>query len=180
MSFEYTVSRPYAKAAFEYAFNTAQLAKWSAMLEGMVVAIENEAIASKLKDPCVTDEQILSLIYSVGEQLFSDNFKNFIQTLSQNKRLSLVPYIQKHFEKLRSEAEKVVNVELISAFALTPEQEDRFREALKHRMKCDIALTCTSDASILAGAIIRAGDLLIDGSLRGKLTRLSDAMGVFH
>lgn len=180
MSLEYTISRPYAKAGFEYAFNKAQLSEWSAMLECVAMTIEDETVSRLLKDPRISDKRILDLVFSIGEKLFSDDFKNFIRALSKNKRLPFVPYIYKHFEKLRSEAEKVVNVELISAFPLGEQQQERFRSALKNRMKCDVALTCTSDASILAGAIIRSGDLLIDGSLRGKISKLSDAMGVFH
>src|SRR5690606_2380825 len=118
MSLEYTIARPYAKAAFEYAFEKAQLLEWSAMLECAALTIEDEAVSRLLKDPRVSEQQVLALIYSIGDKLYSDDFKNFLQVLSKNKRLPFVPYLYKHYEKLRSEAEKIVNVELISAFPL--------------------------------------------------------------
>ena len=180
MASEYTVARPYAKAAFEFAVIKNQLAQWSEMLEAAKWIIQNEAVENMLKDPCVSTDQVMAFIYSIDNKLFGPDFKNFLHVLSDNKRLSFIPYIFDHFEKLRAEAEQVVNVEITSAFELSDKYKEQFIQVLKKRMQCEIALSVKTDASILAGAIVRAGDLLIDGSLRGKLSRLNDAMGIFH
>lgn len=180
MASEYTVARPYAKAAFEFAAVKKQLAQWSEMLEAAKSIIQNEAVENMLKDPCVSADQVMAFIYSIDAQLFNSDFKNFLNVLSENKRLPFIPYISEHFEALRAEAEQVMNVEITSAFELSDKYKEQFIQALKKRMKCEIALSAKTDASILAGAIVRAGDLLIDGSLRGRLARLNDAMGIFH
>lgn len=179
MSSEYTVSRPYAKAAFEYAGSAGAYSAWSEMLETAALVIQDDTFARMLKDPRVLPQKKLDLLISIGGKVFNAQFINFLNVLSDNKRLSFMPYIYQHYEKLRSEAERVVHVELTSAFPLTDQYQEQFKNALKNRLKCEVALTCKQDNSILAGAVIRAGDLLIDGSLRGKIARLSDAMGVF-
>lgn len=179
MSSEYTISRPYAKAAFEHAMANDKLVSWFEMLEGSAMIVQNKDFARLLKDPTVPSTSVLELLFSVGQTAFDEDFKNFLSVLSENKRLSFLPHIFKHYEKLRSQAEQVVNVELTSAFPLSESHQLQFADVLKKRMKCEVILTCKSDQSILAGAVIKAGDLVIDGSLRGKIARLSDAMGIF-
>lgn len=180
MSTEYKISRPYARAVFELAQEQGTLAQWSEMLNTTKAIVENKAMQQVLKNPEVSKEEQIEMIISLGQGRFTEEVKNLIRALAKFKRLAFLPQIAEQFDVLRCEAEAVVNVEITSAFPLVEQDKSLFMEALKKRLKRDIKLDCKSDPTLLAGAIIRAGDLLIDGSLRGKLAKLADAVGIYR
>lgn len=179
MASEQTISRPYAKAAFAFARARNLLTEWLDMLEFSANMAKEEAFLAVLKNPAITRKALLDIIFSFGESVFSDEFKSFLAVLAENRRLALLPFIYEHFQAFKSQSEKVVHVELTSAFELSEPYQQQFAQALKKRMNCEVSLTCKKDERILAGAVIRAGDLLIDGSLKGKIAKLTDAMGIF-
>lgn len=98
--------------------------------------------------------------------------KAFLAILSENGRLDFLPEIAAHFEALKAEAENVAEAEVVSAAALDDRQKERLAAALRRRLKRDIRLTCSVDPTLIGGAVVRSGDLLIDGSLKGRLERL--------
>ena len=173
-----TVARPYAKAVFEMAMKDKKLAEWSDILALSADLASDKRVASLMKDPKVTPAQIEDLFMAAGKDVFTKEAENLIKILGDFKRLSLLPEMSKLYEELRSKAEQVVTVELISAFPITDSDQQRFKEVLKRRLNSDITLEVSTDKSILGGAIIRAGDLVIDGSVRGRLAKLSEAMGI--
>ncbi|MDH5180518.1 MAG: F0F1 ATP synthase subunit delta, partial [Gammaproteobacteria bacterium] len=105
-----------------------------------------------------------------------DQGKNFVRVLGENKRLNVVAEIAALYERHRAEAEKVVEAEVVSAFAMSDAQRKQMAEALKKRLGRDVNLVSRVDESILGGAIVRAGDLVIDGSVASKLNKLAHAM----
>lgn len=179
MSVEYKVSRPYAKAIFELAFEKKQMPEWSDMLKTAKLIISDDAIQEMLKNPEYSSGDVADLILSIAGDSFSQECQNLMKTLAQFKRLSFIPQIGDQYEAYRAEAEKTVDVELISAFPVSEGEQEQFKQALKKKLQKEVDLKCQEDPAILAGAIIRSGDLLIDGSLRGKLAKLGDALGVF-
>lgn len=179
MSSEYKVSRPYARAVFDLAFERNEMPVWSEMLKSAELIVDNEVVHSMLMNPVYSSDDIILMILEIAGDNFSNECQNLIRTLAHFKRLLLMPLICEQYESFRAEAEKIVDVELTSAFPVSEQDQERFKVALKKKLQRDIALECREDSSILAGAIIRSGDLLIDGSLRGKLAKLGDAMGVF-
>ena len=98
--------------------------------------------------------------------------QNFVRVLAANHRLLLLPEITAHYEAQRAEVENTVDVEVVSAVALDAAQTEKLASALKARLKRTINMHNTVDATLLGGAVIRAGDLVIDGSLKGRLERL--------
>ena len=96
--------------------------------------------------------------------------------LAANRRLGQLPEIAALFEIERSKAEGAVQAEMVSAYPATEAQQAEVIASLSRRLGRDVTLTCTTDASLLGGAIVRAGDLVIDGSVRGKLERLGTAL----
>jgi len=171
-----TIARPYAQAAFRFASEHGMLKEWSDML-GLLAGIADDADMSDLIDsPHVTEKQLADLFIQVGGEKLNDKSANFVRVLSANRRLALLPEIATLFEILRREAEGMVQAELVSAFPATEAQQAEVIASLRRRLGRDVTLTCTTDAALLGGAIIRAGDLVIDGSVRGKLDRLGTAL----
>jgi len=171
-----TVARPYAHAAFLFAKSHQVLGGWSDML-ALLAAIVGDADMHRLIDsPQMTETRLADLVIAIAGEHIDEKCANFVRVLAEHHRLELLPEITALFEIQRRKAEGRVQAELISAFPASEEQQARIIESLRKRLGRDIELTCTTDASLLGGAIIRAGDLVIDGSVRGKLQRLGTAL----
>ncbi len=173
-----TVARPYAKAVFELAFAENAMPKWSEML-GLAGQIANDKqMIGLMKDPNFSPAQVMDVFSEIGKETFSKEMHNLISTLARFKRLACLPEIAVLYNEMRAHAERVITVELICAMPINEDYQQRLSNALKRRTNCNISLECSTDKSILGGAIIRAGDLVIDGSVRGRLAKLSDAVGI--
>lgn len=170
-----TLARPYAKAAFEYAQAHQQLADWSAALGVLAAVSQDDTVRQLLKEPQLTSAKAQSLIDVCGDKLNAPA-QNFVRTVAENKRLELLPTIAEMYEQLKAEQEKSVEVEVTSAFTLSKEQQDKLAKALSARLSREVRLHASEDASLIGGVIIRAGDLVIDGSVRGKLAKLAEAL----
>lgn len=170
-----TVARPYAKAAFEYALSQGKLAEWSNMLNLAAQAVSDSAVQNVLGNPAITQAQKAGIILDICTCL-DENGKNFVQTLSEVGRLSLFPQIAEQFETLKAEQEKTVEVEITSAYELTSEQQTKLAQALQKRLNREIKIQTQVDQSLIGGVLIHAGDTVIDGSVRGKLAKLAEAM----
>ena len=171
-----TIARPYAQAAFKFASEQGKLKQWSDML-GLLAAIADDAgMRAVIDSPHLTEQQLANLFINIGGDQLDEKCDNFVRVLAASRRLGLLPEIANLFEVQRSEAEGSVQAELVSAFPATEAQQTEVIASLRRRLGRDVTLTCTTDASLLGGAIIRAGDLVIDGSVRGKLDRLGTAL----
>jgi len=171
-----TVARPYALAAFDEAQRTGELAAWSDMLELLTDAVSNEQIQGLVSSPRVPKKQIESLVLALSGEKQGSTRVNFLRLLLENHRLILLPEITEIFQSLRAEAEKTVEVVVTSAFDLTDSQKQKIASALKTRMKREIRLNCEIDPALLGGVVIRAGDRVIDGSARTRLSELASAL----
>ncbi len=170
------IARPYAKAAFAFAKERGELEKWSKMLHLAAEAAKNEDMANALKNPTLSSTQLVNLFIEIGQNEFTPEMKNFILVLGHAHRLALLPEITSFYEDFRQEIEHITSVEFISAIPVDANYQSRLIQALKRKMTGDIDLTCKTDTSLLGGAIIRSGDLIIDGSIRGRLAKLSDTI----
>jgi F-type H+-transporting ATPase subunit delta len=171
-----TIARPYAQAAFQFADAHQALREWSEMLEFLAVVAADPEMTGLIENPRLTETQLAELIISIGADRLDENCHNFVRLLAENRRLKLLPEIAALFEIQRREAERTISAELITAFPATEAQQSAVTAALKQRLGREIELICTTDASLIGGAIIRAGDLVIDGSVRGKLERLGNSL----
>jgi F-type H+-transporting ATPase subunit delta len=171
-----TIARPYAQAAFLFAESHQVLKEWSGMLEFLAVVAADPEMIGLFDNPRMTEAQLAELFIGIGADRLDDNCRNFIRLLAENRRLKLLPEIAALFEIQRREAERTIRAELITAFPATEAQQAAVTAALKQRLGRDIELECKTDAALLGGAIIRAGDLVIDGSVRGKLERLGNSL----
>jgi F-type H+-transporting ATPase subunit delta len=168
-----TIARPYAKAAFEYARASNALAEWSEGLKAAAEIVADARVAALVTSPQWSAAGLVEFIGGVAGTRLNAAMRNFLAVLAENRRLLLLPEIAAHYEVLRAQIENTVDVEVVSAVALDAVQADKLRQALDTRLKRRVRMQNRVDASLLGGAVIRAGDLVIDGSLKGRLERLA-------
>lgn len=171
-----TIARPYAKAAFEFADQQGQLAQWSEMLGFAAGLLANDDIQQAVESPSLSTEQKLELIFAIAGDELNTPVQNLIKTLADHKRLSVLPSVQAAFEVLKAEREASVDVQVTSAFALTPEQEQKLATGLQAKWNKDVTISSKVDSALIGGVIIRAGDMVIDNSVRGKLGQVAEAV----
>jgi F-type H+-transporting ATPase subunit delta len=168
-----TIARPYAKAAFEYARDAKAFAEWSQALQTAAEIVTDPRVGPLTKNPQWLAADLVGLITDVAGAKLDAGMQNFVRVLAENHRLLLLPEIAAHYELLRSEVENTVDVDLVSAVPLNVAQADKLKQALSTRLKRQVRMRTSVDASLLGGAVLRAGDLVIDGSLKGRLERLA-------
>jgi F-type H+-transporting ATPase subunit delta len=168
-----TIARPYAKAAFEYARGANDFAAWSQALARLAEIVADPRVAALTKSPQWSAADVASLIIDVGGASLNPGMQNFVRVLAENHRLLLLPEIAAHYEEFRSAVENTVDVEVVSAVKLDAAQSDKLSAALTKRLKRNVRMKNSVDATLLGGAVLRAGDLVIDGSLKGRLERLA-------
>lgn len=171
-----TIARPYARAAFEFAREHGCLPQWSELLGATSAVVSDPRVARLLGNPRVTENDLVSLLADAAGTAADDCARNYLRTLAHNRRLGLLQEIAAQYAALRAEAEGVVDVELVAARPVEPAQLERLIKAVQRRLRRDVRVKTRIDASLIGGAIVRAGDLVIDGSLRGRLARLATAM----
>jgi F-type H+-transporting ATPase subunit delta len=168
-----TIARPYAKAAFEYARAGGAFAAWSQGLKAATEIVADPHVAALSKNPASTSADLAALVTGVAGAKLDAGMQNFVQVLAENHRLLLLPEISAHYEEMRSAAENTVDVEVISAVPLDAGQKEKLSAALSQRLKSKVRMQNSVDPALLGGAVVRAGDLVIDGSLKGRLQRLT-------
>jgi F-type H+-transporting ATPase subunit delta len=172
-----TIARPYAKAAFQYAQDAKTFAQWSQGLQAAAEIVADPRVAALTKSPQTSQDDLVSIISDLAGDKLNPGMQNFLRVLAENHRLLLLPEIAAHYEDLRSDVENTIDVEVVSAVALNGAQADKLSQALSTRLKRKVRMQNSVDASLLGGAVVRAGDLVIDGSLKGRLQRLATELG---
>ncbi|MES2624034.1 MAG: F0F1 ATP synthase subunit delta [Pseudomonadota bacterium] len=173
-----TLARPYARAAFETAVAENKLGIWSKMLGTLGAVVQEQKVASFLREPSHSSAQHADALIDMCGDALSDGAKNFVRVLAANKRLILLGEIVSLFEELKADHERVVDVDVISAFSMDEGAQQKLASALKQRLQRDVKLHTSVDKSLIGGLVVRAGDLVIDGSVRGKLNKLIETMSV--
>jgi len=171
-----TIARPYAKAAFEHARENSSLTQWSEQLAVVAAVTGDESMEAVLGNPGMTAAQQAQTLNDVCGEAIGPQVNNFIVILASNKRLSLLPEICMLFEQHKANQEKSVDVEVISAFEVADETKNKLAEALGKKLEREVRVSSSIDEDLLGGVLIRAGDLVIDGSVRGRLNKLSEAI----
>lgn len=170
-----TVARPYAKAAFDFAVEHQSIDRWQAMLAFAATVASDEQMADLLSGALASEALSASFIAICGDQL-DEHGQNLIKVMAENGRLATLPAVLAQFIHLRDAYEATAEVDVISASTLSDSQLTNISAAMEKRLSRKVKLNCKIDKSVMAGVIIRAGDLVIDGSVRGRLERLTDAL----
>ncbi len=168
-----SVARPYARAAFERAGDKKDLAGWAEQLELLAAIASDPQMHALLTNPRLPRADRAQLVLDVAGDKLNPEVVNLVRLLAENGRLPALPAVQAAFEAFRAAAEQRVQAEVTVYRKLTQAQEKDIHDALVKGLGCEVDLTSSVDSSLLGGAIIRAGDLVIDGSVRGQLDRLA-------
>lgn len=171
-----TIARPYAQAAFELAQEKGDLKIWSDMLELCAMIVRDERVSRLIGNPEVSKDALVELILNVAGDRLNTVGRNFIRVLANNGRLNVLSEIASLYEQHRADAECRVDAEVISAFPLSDAQQQALAAGLKKRLGREVRLTASTDESLIGGAIVRAGDLVIDGSVTGHLNKLAQTL----
>jgi F-type H+-transporting ATPase subunit delta len=167
-----TVARPYAKAAFAYAREQGKLDTWSGWLGTARSVVLSDEFGAFESSPGVGKRQLVELIAGVCGSALDAHARAFLDLLAENGRVDYLPEIADRFDELKAEDQNVADVEVVSAAELSDAQRERLTKALRARLRRDVRLQCTVDPALIGGAVVRSGDMLIDGSLANKLERL--------
>ena len=170
-----TVARPYARAAFEYAFEHESISEWSTMLSFSAL-VADDATVKKMIESDKAPTYLANFFISIcGDQL-SLNGQNFIKSLAKNGRLSVLPRIAELFLTLEKEQEKAIDVNVTSAYVLNKQQIIKLTDSLEKGFNLKVNLNFSIDKSIIAGMVVTAGEFIIDSSVKTQLSRLSTAL----
>ncbi|MEE9397732.1 MAG: F0F1 ATP synthase subunit delta [Methylococcales bacterium] len=169
-----TLARPYAEAIFESAKDKKSTKKWSLVLEILDHAMANKKLSAAVDNPRVDPDGLSNLLIKVCKD--SDSGKeaeNLIKLLLRNNRFHLIGQIRELFEKMKADDEGYIEVDVNTAFPLTQKNKDQLSAVLTKKLKRNVRLNTEEDKSLIGGVLIKAGDLVIDGSIRGQIQKLA-------
>jgi F-type H+-transporting ATPase subunit delta len=146
------------------------------MLALAAQATQDEQVSRLLSNPALSSDQKAGLIQDICSERLDDQGRNFISIVADNKRLPVLPEISALFDRMKAEQEKSVDIQVTSAFKLTKEQQTKLAQALGKKLDREINISSSIDKSLIGGLVIRSNDLVIDGSVRGKLNKLAESM----
>ena len=170
-----TIARPYAKAAFEFAVDKGAVESWNDMLFFAGEVAKNEQVAQFLTGSASADKQSEIIISVCAEQL-NEYGQNLVKVMAENGRLIALPAVAQLFSVFKADYDKEIDVDIISATTLAAAQQDSLVAALEKRFARKVKLNCSVDESLVGGLMIKAGDTVIDGTVRGKLNRLATTL----
>jgi F-type H+-transporting ATPase subunit delta len=171
-----TVARPYAEAVFKLSQESGNSASWSDVLSLLEMVVIDSQMESLIGNPKIQRHQLVDLIVGVAGSHLDAQAKQLVEVLVENNRLALLPQIRSQFDALRHEREGVIDAKITSAFRMEDEQINRLVKDLEARFKRGIRPDVWIDPSLMGGVKVAVGDIVIDGSVRGRLDRMEAAL----
>ncbi|MCK5830344.1 MAG: F0F1 ATP synthase subunit delta [Methylococcales bacterium] len=168
-----TLARPYAEAVFKRALESKSAFEWSNTLAFLSVVMQDEEMTAIIANPKVGQEQMTQILLDICQEQLDKEGTNFLKILIENDRLMLAPQISELYESFKAEHEGYVEVDVISAFALTKEEQKKFATMLEKKLDKKVHITTSIDKSLIGGFLAKAGDKVIDGSIKGQLQQLA-------
>jgi F-type H+-transporting ATPase subunit delta len=167
-----TLARPYASAVFKRAKEKATAATWSEQLAFMTAVVGSKEVSGLVNNPKIKKDKLSKLLLDISEGHIDNEGVNFLKLLLHNNRLALVPIIATLFEELKAQDEGYIEVDVFTPFAFTKEAEKKFAASLEKALSKKVHMNVALDKSLIGGVLVRAGDRVIDGSIRGQLQNL--------
>lgn len=171
-----TLARPYASAVFKRAKETGSADKWSQSLAFIEAVVTNQDVSGIIDNPNVSNERKSALMLDLCGEKVDPEVGNFLQLLVHNKRLGLVSYIMRLYEELKAQDEGYIEAEVFTAYALTKEAKAQFASSLEKKLGKKVHMKVAVDKTLIGGALVRAGDMVIDGSVRGQLKQMQKTL----
>lgn len=171
-----TIARPYAKAVFALAREQGKLDRWLDALALAATVVTHARVAPLLTNPRMKPADLADLVSDIAAGELDKQGRDFFKVLATNRRLGYLPEIAAIFAHLKSESEKSVDVLVTSAVELSADQQKKLAAAIEKRLARSVRLHTKLDPALIGGAVLRADDLVIDGSLKGRLDRLENEL----
>lgn len=171
-----TLARPYARAAFGFARSDGGLDQWLSALTTLATVSKDAKVASVLKDPGMTGAARADALCGLLADEAPEGTAAFLHVMAENGRLDLLPEVADLFGELKASLEATVEVDVISAREVSEAEVQQLTAAMTDRLACTVSINTQTDPDLIGGAVIRAGDLVIDGSVRGRLRKLAGAL----
>ncbi len=177
-----TIGRPYARAIFNIASKDDSYSSWSEALSILTLIILDEDTVSFLGRPDITNEVRVNFIFEAAKSIkdlsifSSPQFINLIKLLAENGRLFSIKNISSQFDILKSNKENVVKAKIVSAVKVDEGLVTKITKSLEKRFDKKIELELEIDSNLLGGAIIKADDMVIDGSIKNHLKQLGKSL----
>ena len=171
-----TLARPYAVAVFKRAKEADSATTWSLSLRFLSAVLSDSDVNAMVDNPKISKQRLVSLILDICQGQIESEVENFIKLLIQNNRLSLIPIITQLFESYKAEDEGYVDVEVSTAYSFSEEAEENFIATLEKTLGKKVNINVTVDSSLIGGVLVRAGDRVIDGSIKGQLQQMQKAL----
>jgi F-type H+-transporting ATPase subunit delta len=168
-----TLARPYAEAVFKRAKETGKADNWSEMLLFIATVTKDKELSVFIDNPNVSKDDLTRLMLDICQEQITAEGVNFLKLLIQNDRLPLVPLIATLYEQYRSADEGYVDANVLTAYACSKEEQKQLASSLEKMLNKKVRLNMDIDKSLIGGVVVRAGDLVIDGSIRGQLQQLA-------
>lgn len=168
-----TLARPYAEAAFKRAKQTNSAQTWSEALQFLSAVAEDQQLSAIIGNPRIAKQKVSHLLLDICQDQIHDEAKNLLKMLVENGKLKLLPKISTLFEEHKADDEGYVNVELYSAYPLTKAEQGKTIAMLEKQLNKKVNATVSVDKSLVGGILAKAGDKVIDGSIRGQLHQLA-------
>lgn len=173
-----SIARPYAEALFAHATENGKQELWSEMLGFLAAAVEDVNMQQVVGNPAVTGQQLADLLLEIGGGRLNDEGQNLVKLVVQNKKVPALPEIARQFEALKSQSEGAIDVVITSAYEMKPAQQQLIADALQKKLNRQVNISNKTDDSLLGGVHIKAGDMVIDGSIKGQLSKLANELGI--
>lgn len=172
-----TAARPYANAVYNIAHESSELDSWGDALANLASVIVDQQMSDLLDKPELGKQQKAELVIKILGTSLTGNQQNLVRLMAENGRLKLMPDVLSQYEAARAKAENKIEAQVISAFELSTQQIDDLTKTLKIKLGCEITLTATVDESLIGGVVIKAGDTIIDASMKSQLDSLALSLG---
>jgi len=171
-----TIARPYAEAVFAVAKEDGTLDQWSEMLDFVASLMQDSTMQRLVNEPAQVNSQISELIIGIGGDKLTQEEQNLVRLLAENGRLQIASEIARRYESLKNRERGVLDVDVTTAFPLDEAQQQSIAAVLKSKLGRDIRITSSEEPALIGGVVIRAGDLVIDSSVQGQLTKLANEL----
>jgi F-type H+-transporting ATPase subunit delta len=171
-----TAPRRYAEAAFEVATRDNTLADWRSELELAAALVGNERALRVLANPAIPGERRAEALGTLLGDRVSRPVLNLIQLMLRRSRIDALPRVAAEFRRLDDDRQGITHATAISASELSGDEIRALTARLEQSTGGQIALDVEVDPGLLGGLIVRVGDRLIDGSVRGRLERLRNQL----
>ena len=172
-----TLARPYAKALLEIAIASKSYEKWAEILKTLCLIVENQQISVLLKDRTIPLQKVADIFLALCQDFLDDKGRAFVTLLVFHRRLEVLPEIIDLYQKMYADKEKIIEVEFRSSIGITETEQESFKRLFEKYLSKTIKMHCIVDNELLGGFVARAGNYVIDGSVRGYLTNLKESIG---